>query len=243
MPRKRLVNLSTCGSLLAQSMLYSWTELIKFLLLFAEICVFALGAALCYNFLKLKWNQSQKPTACYITLKLTPRLSRLDLIYNPSRFRGDISNITRIRSFSVKWRNDVTTSLRHRISKLWLHQKICLGSIYNPCKFGGDISTIERVRGFAPKWRNDITTSLRHRNFKFWPHQKIRLGPIYNPCKFGGDISTIERVRGFAPKWRNDVITSLRHRNSKFRPCYTMRLGPIYNPSKFHDDISRNKKI
>ena len=47
-------------------------------------------------------NQSQKPTACYTTLKLTPQLSRLDLIYNPSKLRGDISNITQIRSFSVK---------------------------------------------------------------------------------------------------------------------------------------------
>ena len=142
------------------------------------------------------WNryQSQKPTACYTTLKLTPRLSRLDLIYNPSRFRGDISNITQIRSFSVKWRNDVTTSLRHRISKLLLHQKICLGSIYNPCKFGGDISTIERVRGFAPKWRNDVITSLRHRNSKFRPCYTMRLGPIYNPTKFHDDISTNKKV-------------------------------------------------
>ena len=61
-----------------------------------------------YYILEADWNfvenidQSQKPTACYTTLKLTTRLSRIDLIYNPSKFRGDISNFTRKRRFSVK---------------------------------------------------------------------------------------------------------------------------------------------
>ena len=60
----------------------------------------------------------------------------IDPIYNPSKFRVDISTINRVIRFARLWRNDVTTSLRHRNLTNQKRHYTRLGPIYDPSKFG-----------------------------------------------------------------------------------------------------------
>ena len=50
---------------------------------------------------------------------------------------------------ALKWRNDVTTSLRHRKWSPFLLLTMRLGPIYDPSKFGWDISRDKKVYCFA----------------------------------------------------------------------------------------------
>ena len=72
-------------------------------------------------------------------------------VYNTSKFGLDIppKKFIGLQIGTLKRRNDVVTSLRHRNWSPFLFLRMRLGLIYDPSKFSHDISTNKKVYWFA----------------------------------------------------------------------------------------------
>ena len=101
----------------------------------------------------------------------------------------------------MKWRYDVTTSLRHRNSKFSPQQKICCGPIYNPCEnsLNPKHSVSLKGRGLVVYTQNRVRLYLENgalegKTMPAQPPPKPGLG-IYLPVmkkRFGSHTSALK---------------------------------------------------